>query len=80
MMIPTNASRWRGVTPVRRKGDVGVTEGRFVDAESAWAWDFFVAYPAAAEEVAGAAEKAIRLVLGEKPSWDGNWTHPAFRC
>ena len=81
LMVPTDASRWRGVAPPRppRGGDAGVVRGQFVDARGAWALDYFVAYPASPDEVAGAVDEVKRLLLGEKPRWDGEWTHPAFR-
>ena len=82
LMVPTHASRWRGVAPEAkppRGGDVSVVRGQFVDARGAWALDYFVAYPASPDEVAGAVDEVKRLLLGEKPRWDGEWTHPAFR-
>ena len=79
LMVPTAASRWRGVAPKAPRGDAGVTRGQFVDARGAWALDFFVAYPASRDDVAGAVDEVKRLLLGTKPRWDGEWTHPAFR-
>ena len=78
-MVPTAASRWRGAAPKAPRGDAGVVQGQFVDARGAWALDFFVAYPASRDDVAGAVDEVKRLLLGEKPRWDGEWTHPAFR-
>jgi hypothetical protein len=82
LMVPTHASRWRGVAPEAkppRGGDSLVVRGQFVDARGAWALDYFVAYPASPDDVAGAVDEVKRLLLGEKPRWDGEWTHPAFR-
>ena len=79
LMVPTAASRWRGAAPKAPRGDAGVVQGQFVDARGAWALDFFVAYPASRDDVAGAVDEVKRLLLGEKPRWDGEWTHPAFR-
>ena len=80
LMVPTAASRWRGAVPkAPRGGDAGVVQGQFVDARGAWALDFFVAYPASRDDVAGSVDEVKRLLLGTKPRWDGEWTHPAFR-
>lgn len=81
MMIPTSASRWRGVAPATaRGGDAGVVQGQFVDTKGAWALDYFVPYPSSIDDVTGAVDEVKRLLLGEKQnSWDGKWTHPAFR-
>ena len=65
--------------PEAPRGGAGVTRGQFVDARGAWALDFFVAYPASRDDVAGAVDEVKRLLLGTKPRWDGEWTHPAFR-
>jgi hypothetical protein len=80
-MIPTSASRWRGVAPATaRGGDAGVVQGQFVDTKGAWALDYFVPYPSSIDDVTGAVDEVKRLLLGEKQnSWDGKWTHPAFR-
>ena len=74
LMVPTRASSWRGV-----RAPYDAKDGCFVDPASAWAKEYFVAYPTGPEDAARAAEEARRLLLGERPSWDGEWTHPIFR-
>ena len=74
-MIPTHTSRWRGVKAPVNDG----TKGQFVDAKGSWALEYWVPYPNSQDDVAGTVDEVKRLVLGEKPSWDGKWTHPAFR-
>lgn len=75
LMIPTHTSRWRGVKAPVNDG----TKGQFVDAKGSWALEYWVPYPNSQDDVAGTVDEVKRLVLGEKPSWDGKWTHPAFR-
>ena len=74
LMVPKRASSWRGV-----RAPYDAKDGCFVDPASAWAKEYFVAYPTGPEDAARAAEEARRLLLGERPSWDGEWTHPIFR-
>ena len=51
-----------------------------MDTKGAWALDYFVPYPSSIDDVTGAVDEVKRLLLGEKQnSWDGKWTHPAFR-
>ena len=50
-----------------------------MDPIGAWAREYFVAFPEDENDVARAELEARRILLGDAPSWDGEWVHPMFR-
>ena len=74
LQVPRLRSRWRG-----ERAPYDAKEGEFVDPIGAWAREYFVAFPEDENDVARAELEARRILLGDAPSWDGEWVHPMFR-